>query len=148
MELVQEGRLSGDNPSEAVDPLERLAAETEPATVNDELAASETPVESEAGAEPPPAAEREQPEPDAGPKSQVREYVVLEVQAFEDSPAEEFTVELGRFEARNATNALRRAFKTLITDDEPHRLIAVTATQWRVVPVQRSHRQVESVQIG
>lgn len=147
MELVQEGRLSGDNPSEAVDPLERLAAETEPETLNAELAGSETQVESEAGAEPPPAAEREQPEPDAGPKSQVREYVVLEEHTFEDDGSLYYSV-LGKFQARNATNALRRAFKTLITDNEPHKLIAVTGTQWRITPVQRSHRQVESVQIG
>jgi hypothetical protein len=137
MELVQEGRLHGDNPSDAEsdDPLERLAAETP--DVDDEAP----------GEQPAPAAQRDEPEPDAGTKSQVRTYVVLEEHTFEDAD-EKYTVELGRFDARNATNALRRAFKALITDDEPHTLIAVTATQWRKTPVQRSHRQIESVQIG
>lgn len=138
MELVQEGRLLGDNPSEAApedDPLERLAAEEEDAEL-----VGEQPVERD---------ERPEPDPDPGaiPKSQVREYVVLEEQSFEDDGGLYFT-ELGRFQARNANNALRRAFKTLIRDDEPHKLIAITATQWRPTPVQRSHRQVESVQIG
>lgn len=148
MELVTEGRLHGDNPSEDGDPLERLAAESEPQTDNDELAASETEVESEAGEAPKPVDERDEPEPDPGaPKSQVREYVVLEEHTFEDDGSLYYSV-LGKFQARNATNALRRAFKTLITDNEPHKLIAVTGTQWRITPVQRSHRQVESVQIG
>lgn len=145
MELVQEGRLGGDNPSEQTghgsdDPLERLAAETPEV--------DEQP-EGEAGAPAAPPEERAEPEPDPEPdgaKSQVRTYVVLEEQEFEDG--QKYTVELGRFEARNATNALRRAFKQLITDNESHTLIAITATQWRPTPVQRSHRQVESVQIG
>lgn len=131
MELVQEGSLAGDNPSElSDDPLERLAAETP---------------ELDDGEDEQPAAV--EPEPETKGRSQAREYVVLEVHTFEDSD-EEYTMEVGRFTARNGNNALRKAFKANVTDDDEHRYIAVPASQWHVVPVRRSHRQVESVQIG
>lgn len=131
--LVQEGRLHGDNPSEEPqdDPLDRPAAEPpEPA-----------------GEPPAPPEERDEPEPQAGPRSQVRPYVVIEQQKFEDDDAPYFVV-VGTYRARNGEAAKRKAFKEHVRDDQPHLFISVPASQWTITPVRRAHRSIESVQVG
>lgn len=135
MELVQEGRLHGDNPSEEDerDPLDRPAVEP--------------PAEDDApGAPAVEPEDRDEPEP-KGSRSQVRPYVVAERLTFEED-GEFYFVEVGTYDARNAESAKRKAFKEHVTDDEPHDYMAVPMTYWNVTPVRRAHRKVESVQVG
>lgn len=75
-----------------------------------------------------------------------REYVVLEEGAFEDDQKPYFT-EVHRVEARNAQNAMRRAFKDLKGEAEAEAtLVVVPATMWRPtkVKIQKTERTTVS----
>lgn len=88
----------------------------------------------------------EQPKKSGG--TPVREYVVLEALAFEDTN-EPYFVQIGSVEARNAANALRKAyyeFKGETVGDTT--LIAVPRTLWRPTPVKGKSRDGIVVSVG
>ena len=116
-----------------------------PASVDEELEAPGPGVPST------PVEEREQPDPDPrGSKKSgapVRTYVVLEQGRFEDTDEPYFT-EVGRVESRNATNAIRKAFRELDRADEELTLAVVPESMWRPTPVKLARRESLSVAIG
>ena len=89
------------------------------------------------------------PRPEREFKSPLREYVVLEQQDDGEGP---FYVEVLRVEARNATNALRAAFKQLAKRSEQDTfeatLVVVTASMWTPTPVTASVEPKVTVTIG
>lgn len=152
MEAVA-GTLGGINPSEDKDAVDEGGFDplTEEARASVALDG-----ETQAVGEPAtPVAEREEPAPDPEPAKRTggapsRTYVVLEELSFEDTPDEKYTVEVHRVEARNAANAIRKAFRELAetrTEDEAT-LIVVPLSMWRPTPVRLSRKTNVSVSIG
>lgn len=130
---VQQGNLAGDNPSE-LDDEDRFFDETIP------------PAQPEAAGEPAaPEEEREQEEPRITRKNDPREYVVLELRKDDDG---EYLSVVARVVARNGVNAIRKAFREHIKDDELHQFVTVPGTQFKPIPVQHTKREVGSVSIG
>lgn len=79
-----------------------------------------------------------------------RTYIVLEQQSFEDT-AEVYFVQVGDVVARNATNALRRAFRELRTNgytDTEAKLVVIPESMWKVTPVRAAVREQISVTVG
>lgn len=137
---VQQGRLAGDNPSE-----EEVFDDTIPPAGEDEQAEASP----EAPSAPRVTAEESIVEPADPPskarKNDPREYVVLEHHSDDDG---DFLTEVGRVAARNGVNAIRKAFREHIADTDPHMLVTVPSTQYRLTKVQNTKREVASVQIG
>jgi hypothetical protein len=75
-----------------------------------------------------------------------RTYVVLERQIFEQDESAYF-VEVHKVEARNGTNALRRAYREL-ERTEATTLIAIPESMWRLTPVRGRVRESVAVEIG
>lgn len=82
-----------------------------------------------------------------------REYVVLERVEFEDDDRVFFVI-AHKVEARNGTNALRRAFKEIRqerAEEEPldeATLAVVPMSQWKPTPVRAKKRESITVDIG
>lgn len=80
--------------------------------------------------------------------SPTRTYVILEQQAFEDT-GDNYFVELKRVEARNAPNALRRAFRELRGAEEGEAVwVAIPENTWQPKPVRGKRRDDITVSIG
>lgn len=163
---VTPGHLAGENPSER-DAEDEFFDETIPAAADADAMAdavdpdAEHPVEGfSAGPQGPevsdetaiapgapaaPEAERAQPAPSAARKNDPREYVVLEHHT-DDSG--DYLTEVARVVARNGVNAIRKAFREHVKDDDLHRFVTVPATQFKLIPVQHTKREVGSVSIG
>jgi DNA polymerase IIIc chi subunit len=79
-----------------------------------------------------------------------RTYVVLEQQSFEDTD-ELFFVRVGDVESRNATNALRKAFRELRAkgyESTEATLVVIPESMWRPTPVRAAVREQVSVTVG
>lgn len=83
-----------------------------------------------------------------------REYMVLELIEFDDDDRTYFAV-AHKVEARNGTNALRRAFKEIRaerngTEDafDETTLAVVPMSQWKPTPVRAKRRESITVDIG
>lgn len=96
-----------------------------------------------------------EPEPEADPEpakkkgSASRPYVVLKEEAFDDG--EPYTLKVHEVEARNATNALRKAARELhgkLGDTDSATLIVIPKTMWRPTPVRLDVSERVSVSIG
>lgn len=75
-----------------------------------------------------------------------RNYVVFERQAFEEDQQPYF-VEVHRVEARNGTNALRKAYKAL-ERIEATTLVVVPESMWQPKAVRGKVRESIAVEIG
>lgn len=79
-----------------------------------------------------------------------RVYVVIEQQHFDDD--DDYFVEVHRVKARNAPNALRKAFRELKDRDtgrEPDAvLLAIPESMWRPTPVRARTREHITVDVG
>jgi hypothetical protein len=103
------------------------------------------------------ALEQEQEQPARKGGAPTRDYVVLEQVIFEETD-DEITyayLEVHRVEARNGTNALRRAFKELrairagideVFDEGT--LVCIPAGQWKPTPVRAKKRESITVDVG
>jgi hypothetical protein len=76
-----------------------------------------------------------------------RVYVILEQHTFEDDGSEYFT-ELHRVEARNATNALRKAYQETKGDVGESHLVPIPASMWKPTLVAGKQRSGITVSIG
>jgi len=78
----------------------------------------------------------------------IRNYIVLEQHAFEEDQAPYF-VEAGKVEARNATNALRKAFRELKGGEEAETVLCVIPEgMWKPTPVKGRRRAEITVSVG
>jgi hypothetical protein len=140
---VQPGTLAGED----------LAAEEQDTPIPGQTTVDEQLAEA-AGEPETPVEQREEPAPDPRPATRKggapsRTYVVLEQSEFEEGG--EYTVEVHRVEARNATNAIRKAFRELAAqrpDQDEATIVVVPESMWRPTPVRLKRSESVSVSIG
>jgi hypothetical protein len=128
---VTPGTLTGDNPSTFIDEDIDMGLEQEAAVAAEAQAIDEG------------ASRIEEPK---SRKNDPREYVVLEFHV--DAQEGDYLTEVARVTARNGINAIRKAFREHVKDQDPHQFVTVPATQFKLIPVQHTKREVGSVSIG
>lgn len=89
-------------------------------------------------------------EQERGGGSPTRNYVCLEQHHFEDAPDDEpYFVIAGTVEARNSTNALRKAFRQFRGGEEGEAvMVVIPEGMWRPTPVRGRRRPDITVSIG
>lgn len=139
--------VESPEPEEPVAPLADDPAEAEEAVA--EAEAEEALIEDE----PDPLAEDE-PEPSEpeGPKSKARTYLVFERFEDKEAPTGAKFHEVGDVEARNAENALRKAYRKLAEERDEYpetTLVVVAERMWRPTPIKaRAPRTAMAIELG